>query len=184
MTWAIALTKATFVPGCTGRWYAASTCGRAHQLDPSRVRDDERRSVAQAPLDPRAEDRVGIGGVGADDEDDVGLVDRLEVLGAGRRAERLAEPIPGGGVADPSAGVDVVVAEGGPHHLLDDVDLLVGAPRRGDAADGVEAVRSWIARKPVATGSIAVSQDTTCQGSSMRSRTIGLSTRSRWAAYP
>ena len=76
---------------------------RADQLDPSGVRDDERRSVAQAPLDPRAEDWVGIGGVGADDEDDVGLVDRLEVLGAGRRAERLAEPIPGGGVADPSA---------------------------------------------------------------------------------
>ena len=27
MTWAIALTKATFEPGSTGRWWAASTCG-------------------------------------------------------------------------------------------------------------------------------------------------------------
>ncbi len=27
MTWAIALTNATLVPGCTGRWKAASTCG-------------------------------------------------------------------------------------------------------------------------------------------------------------
>ena len=62
-------------------------------------------------------------------------LDRAEVLGAGRRAEGLLEPVAGGGVADAGAGVDVVVAEGGPHHLLDDVDLLVGAARRRDAAD-------------------------------------------------
>ena len=27
MVWVIALTKATFDPGSTGRWWAASTCG-------------------------------------------------------------------------------------------------------------------------------------------------------------
>ena len=31
-------------------------------------------------------------------------------------------------------------AEGGSHHLLDDVDLLVGAPRGGDAPDRADAV--------------------------------------------
>jgi hypothetical protein len=50
------------------------------------------------------------------------------------------QAVAGGGVADPGAGVDVVVAEGGPDHLLDDVDLLVGAPRGRDAADRADAV--------------------------------------------
>ena len=95
---------------------------------------------AQPLLHPRREHRVGVGRVGADDHDDVGLVDGLEVLGAGRRAERLLEPVAGGRVADPGAGVDVVVAERRAHHLLDDVDLFVGAARRGDAADRADAV--------------------------------------------
>ena len=58
------------------------------------------------------------------------LVDGPEVLRAGRRAERLLEPVAGRGVADPRARVDVVVAERRAHHLLDDVDLFVGACAR------------------------------------------------------
>ena len=83
---------------------------------------------------------MAVGRVGADHHDHVGGVDRLEVLRAGRGAEGLLQAVAGRRVADPGAGVDVVVAERGPHHLLDDVDLLVGAARRGDAADGAPAV--------------------------------------------
>ena len=78
--------------------------------------------------------------VGPDEQHDVTVLDGCEVLGARRRAERLVEAIPRGGVAHASAGVDVVVAEGRSHHLLDDVDLLVGAARGRDAADGTDAV--------------------------------------------
>ena len=95
---------------------------------------------AQPPLHPGGEHRVGVGGVGADQQDHVGALDGLEVLGAGGGAEGLVQAVAGGGVADPGAGVDVVVAERRPHHLLDDVDLLVGAARGGDAADRADAV--------------------------------------------
>ena len=113
---------------------------RADEVDPAGVGDDDPGPCAQPTLEPRREDRVRVGGVRADEEDDVGMVDRGEVLGAGRGAEGLAEAVAGGGVADPGAGVDVVVAEGRPHHPLDDVDLLVRAPRGGDAADRADAV--------------------------------------------
>ena len=44
-------------------------------------------------------------------EYDVGLVDRIEILRAGRGAEGLVEAIAGRRVADARAGVDVIVAE-------------------------------------------------------------------------
>ena len=81
-----------------------------------------------------------VGRVGADDHDHVGLVDRVEILRAGRGAERRLQAIAGGRMADARAGVDVVVAEGGAHHLLHQEGFFVGAARRGDAADGVAAV--------------------------------------------
>src|SRR5918993_4711650 len=43
-------------------------------------------------------------------------------------------------MADAGAGIDVVVAEAAAHQLLDQVGLLVGATRRGDAADRQPAV--------------------------------------------
>ena len=112
----------------------------ADEVDAARVGHDEPGPLAQPPLHPRGEDRVRVGRVGADQQDHVGLVDRLEVLGAGGGAEGLLEAVARGGVAHPRAGVDVVVAERRPDHLLDDVDLLVGAPARRDAADRAHAV--------------------------------------------
>ncbi len=43
---------------------------------------------------------------------------------------------------------------------------------------------AWSARNPVATLAMASSQETARHSSSMESRTIGLSWRSWWAAYP
>ena len=72
------------------------------------------------------------------------FVDRLEVLRAGRGAERRHQAVAGRRVADAGAGIDVVVAEGGAHQLLDEVGLLVGAARRGDAADRVLPYLAWM----------------------------------------
>ena len=63
------------------------------------------------------------------------FVDRVELLRAGRGAERGLQSITGRRVADARASVDVVVAEGGADQLLHQEGLLVGAARRGDAAD-------------------------------------------------
>ena len=52
--------------------------------------DDELRALAEPPLHARGEDRVRIGRVRTDDDDDVAAFDRLEVLCASRGAEGLA----------------------------------------------------------------------------------------------
>ena len=114
--------------------------GRLHEVDLARIGDDQLGALTQALLHPRAEDRVAVGGIGADHQDHVGMLHRLEVLCAGRGAQRRHQAVAGRRVADAGAGIDVVVAEGGAHELLDEVGLLVGAARRGDAADRILAV--------------------------------------------
>jgi hypothetical protein len=113
----------------------------AHQLGAARVDHHQPRALAHAALQARGEHRVRVGRVGADDDDQVGALDRLEVLRARRGAEGLAQAVAGGRVADARAGVDVVAAEGGAHQLLHEVGFLVGAAARGDAAQGRGAMR-------------------------------------------
>ena len=95
---------------------------------------------ADAALDLRANHRMSSGRVAADDHDHVGVVDGVEVLGAGRSAESGAQAIAGGGVADAGAGVHVVVAEAAADQLLDEVGFFGRAARGGQAAQGVLAV--------------------------------------------
>jgi hypothetical protein len=83
---------------------------------------------------------VTVGRVGADQDDHVGVLDGIEILGAGRGAESLAKAIAGGRMADAGASVDIVVAEAGTDQLLYQEGFLVGAARRGDAADRALAV--------------------------------------------
>jgi hypothetical protein len=47
---------------------------------------------AQPLLQPRGEDRVAVGRVGADHDDHVGVLDGIEILRAGRGAEGLPRP--------------------------------------------------------------------------------------------
>ena len=54
-----------------------------------------------------------VGRVGADDHDDVGLLDAVEILRAGGRAECRLQAIAGRRMADAGASVDIVVAEAG-----------------------------------------------------------------------
>ena len=68
------------------------------------------------------------------------MFDRVEILGAGRGAEGGGKAIAGRRMADPGAGVDIVVAKAGADQLLDEIGLLVGAARRGDAADRLAAI--------------------------------------------
>ncbi len=113
---------------------------RVHEVDGTRVGDDQLRAFTQPSLHARREHRMAIGRVGADDENHVALHHRIERLGARGFAERVLQAIPGGGVADAGAGVDVVRAEGRAHELLHQERFLVGAAGRRDAADGLASV--------------------------------------------
>ena len=140
MTCASEVITATLVPGFSGRWCCASTCAE-------RTMSVRRGSstISLAPLRSRFFSREANTGWPS-----VGLapmimttsasVDRVEILRAGRGAVGLAEAVAGRRMADARAGVDVVVEEALAHQLLDEIGLLVGAARRGDAADGAAAV--------------------------------------------
>ena len=111
-----------------------------HEVDLPRIDDDEPRSCAQPLLEARGEDGVRVGRIGADDDDHVGLVDRPEILRAGRCAEGARQAEAGRRVADAGAGVDVVVAEAHAHEFLHEEHFLVGAAGRADRADRIAPV--------------------------------------------
>ena len=113
---------------------------RSHQVDPARIDHDQLGARAQTLFQPAGKDRVPVGRVGADDDDHVGLLDAVEILRARAGAERRLQPVTRGRMADPRAGVGVVVAKHRADHLLDEEGLLVGAPARRDAADGAAPV--------------------------------------------
>ena len=60
----------------------------AHQVDAARIDHDQLGAFAQPALHARGEHRMTIGRIGADDHDHVGLIDGVEILRAGRGAER------------------------------------------------------------------------------------------------
>ena len=113
---------------------------RLDEIDLARIDDDEARAFAEAALHVGGEDRVRVGGIRADDHDHVGSFYGVKILGAGRRAESCLHSVSGGRMANPGAGVRIVVAEGGADHFLDEVGFFVRAARRRDAADGIDPV--------------------------------------------
>ena len=50
------------------------------------------------------------------------------------------QAVPCGRMAHPRAGVDIVIAESRPNHLLDQIRFFVGAARRSNAADRIAPV--------------------------------------------
>ena len=110
------------------------------EIDTARIDDDQPRAGAQPPFHARGENWMGVGRIGADDHDDVGFIDRIEILRAGGCSERRLEAVTGRRMADTRAGVDIAVAEARAHELLDEKHLFVGAARRGDGADGIAPV--------------------------------------------
>ena len=110
------------------------------QAGVARVDHDQPGSFAQAPAQRRSKHRVGIGRIGAADQDQVGLAYRVKILGAGRLAVAGLESVLAGGMADTRAVVDVVVAERCPYQLLHQIGFFVAAPAGGNGADGFRAV--------------------------------------------
>ena len=110
----------------------------ADEVDPARVGDDQPGALAQPLLHARGEHRVAVGRVGADDQDDVGMLDRVEILRAGGGAIRGLQAVAGRRVADAGAGVDIVGAQSGSHQFLHQERFLVGAADDRHTPRGVE----------------------------------------------
>ena len=127
-------------PGRDRQVVIRADMGRAHQLDAARIDHDQLRALAQSSLQAGAEYRVGLGGVRAHHQHHIGMRHRGEGLGAGGFPQGRFQAIARRRVADAGAGVDIVVAKTGPHQLLHQVDLLVGAARGADGADAVAPV--------------------------------------------
>ena len=83
-----------------------------------------------------------VGGVRAHHQHHVGVLDQIELVGAGRSAEGGFQPVARGRMADAGAGVGVVVAEHPARQFLDQVGFLVGAARGRNNADQFAPVRS------------------------------------------
>ena len=112
----------------------------AGEADAAVVGDDQARPVSDGIQDAAADQGMLFGGVGADDEDDVGLVEAGDGVGHRPGAECFGQSGHGGGVAEAGAVVDVVGAEHRPGKLHQQVILLVGRLGRGGEHDRIGPV--------------------------------------------
>src|SRR6478736_5315236 len=135
MTLSIALSIATSVPflNCiicqAWRWSAWP-----------RGSIDELRAALGRLLEEGRGDRMVLGRIGADDDDDIGVLALVERGGHRRRADALQQGRHRRRVAKPRAVVDIVGAEAGAHQLLEQVGLLVRAFRGAEAGERARAV--------------------------------------------
>ena len=81
-----------------------------------------------------------LGRVGADDDDDVGILALVEGRGHRRRADAFQQRRHRGGVAEPRAVIDIVGAEAGAHQLLEQIGLFVRALGRAEAGERARPV--------------------------------------------
>jgi hypothetical protein len=160
--------------------------GVVDHLDAARVDDDDARAVFVLGLEYRARcHRVSLGGVGADDQEGIGLADVAHRRAGCTAAHRLAQGRHRSLVAQAGAVVDVVGADGAADELLEDVVVLVGGARRRQPGDGLRAVLLLDLQQPLATKAMASSQLASSSGAPLPPRRIkGLVSRSGWLMKP
>src|SRR5581483_4409527 len=106
----------------------------------ARIHDDEPGVALGRLLEEGGGDRVVLGRIGADDDDDVGVLALVEGRRHRARADAFQERRHRRGVAQPRAVVDIVGAEAGAHQLLEQVGLFVRALGRAEAGERLGAV--------------------------------------------
>ena len=121
--------------------------GQHSRLGDARVDDDERG--AGIGFEPAAENRMVVGDVRADQEDDIGALEIF--VGAGRAVAAERALVAGDRRGHAQRGVAVVVARADPelHQLAERVELLGDELAGADDADGVAPVpRLHVAKRP------------------------------------
>ncbi len=101
----------------------------------ARIHHDELRATLRGLLEEGRSDRVVFGRVGADDDDDIGILAFVEGRGHRRRADAFQQRRHRRRVAKPRAMIHVVRTEPGANQLLEEISLLVGAFRRAEAGE-------------------------------------------------
>src|SRR5207248_1076135 len=114
--------------------------GVALERLPARIHDDELRAAFGRLLEEGGGDRMVLGRIGADDDDDVGILALVEGGRDGPRADRLEQSRDRGRVAEPRAVVDIVGPEAGTHQFLEEIRLLIRGLRRAEASERLRAV--------------------------------------------
>ncbi len=138
------------VDECPGKAVGEGHVGAGAQLqvdvgllgdaDVARVHHAELAAALHGGAHLHADDRVGLLDVGAHHHDDVRRVGNVgDGVGHGAGAQGDGQARHGGSMAHAGAVVHVVGAEGGPCHLLQQVDVLVGRARAGEGGHGVGA---------------------------------------------
>ena len=107
---------------------------------PARVHHHQLGAALGRLLEEGGGDRMVLGRVGADDDDEVGILALVEGRGHRRRADAFQQRRDRGGVAQPRAVVDIVGAEAGAHQLLEQIGLFVRALGRAEAGQRARAV--------------------------------------------
>ena len=115
--------------------------GAAGHLVFAQVGDDELLAAQLVrALDARGQHGMALGGVAADDEDQVGLLDVGDGAGIAAIADGAEKPGGGGRLAVARAVIHVVGADDGAGQLLHQVALFIGALGRGDEGERIGAV--------------------------------------------
>ena len=115
--------------------------GMIGHLDPFGIRNHQPRlALAYHPLDVGADDGVGRRGVGADDEDEIRVIDARDVVGHGPAAQGCLQPGDGGGVAQAGAVIHVVGGKLPAHEFLEQVVVFVGGLGRGEPRQRIAAM--------------------------------------------
>ena len=127
----IAFSMATSAPGLNCSMWVAWRLSAW----PRGVHDDQRLARLRRLLEVGRGDRVVFRGVGADHDDDVGVLHRGERGRDRARADVFHQRRHRRRVAKAGAVVDIVGAEAGAHQLLDEIGLLVRALGRAEAGE-------------------------------------------------
>ena len=122
------------------------------------VDHDERGALVHGPFDEIGGHGVGLGHVGADQEEELGVFKFAERVGHGARTEGGGQTGHGRGVSGSCAVIDVVGADHRAEELLHVVRVFVGAPRAAHPGDRVRPDSRMICWNLLATRSRASSQ--------------------------
>ena len=106
----------------------------------ARVGNDDLGAFAVCLDHAVRDDRMGLLGIGADDEDDLHVLDLADRIGHRTGTEYGGQPGHRRRVSETGAVIDVVCADPRADELLEGVIFLVRTAGRGESADGISAV--------------------------------------------
>ena len=113
---------------------------RIEQVDLPGIGHDQLGALTQAAAQAGGKHRMAVSWVSANHQGQIGVLDGVEILSAGRLTQGLLQSVSGGRVANPRAGVDIVIGKRSAHQLLDQESFLVGTAGRRNGRDGLYAV--------------------------------------------